>query len=71
MNTKAIKNRNRYTGIDQSNWKVVTYEGQELTLIRTVITETGNKKEVVVTRWDGYKTANQVAQKLGGVAVRA
>lgn len=62
----------RYSGVDARNWKVVTHQGQELRLFKTVFNEEANKFEKIsVTRWDGFKTANAVAQKLGGVAVRA
>lgn len=70
MNTKT--NKNRYSGLDVNNWKVVTYAGEEMVLPKTVIDEvTGNRKEILVTRWNGFKTANSAALRLGGVAVRA
>lgn len=70
MNTKARKNR--YTGVDVSDWKVVNVEGKELSLPKTVKDElTGEIKEILVTRFNGYKTAAVAASKLAGYAVRA
>lgn len=69
MNTKT---QNRYAGIDVSDWKVVTVEGKELALPKTVKNDkTGEIKNILVTRFNGYKTANTAAKKLGGYAVRA
>ena len=56
---------------DIRNWKVVTFEGKELVLPKTIVNEeTGAVNHVFVTRWDSYLTANRAARTLGGVAVR-
>ena len=56
-----------FTYRDVVEWKVVTYKGEELFLT----TRDKEGKTVVTRRWDGYRSANQAAFRLGGVAVRA
>lgn len=70
MNTKNKKER--YSGIDTTPWKVVTYSGRELGRFEAIRDEKSRKiSEVWVTRWSGFRKANYAAKKLGGVAIRA
>lgn len=59
----------RYPGTDVRDWKVVTYSGRELSRSERQKTQDGYK-DVLVRRWNGFKTANHAARQLGGVAVR-
>jgi hypothetical protein len=59
--------KNRYSGIDSQDWKVVTRLGQELHL--KVMGPDGEPKWI--TRFDGFRSANAAAHKLDGYAVRA
>lgn len=65
------KEKNRYSGYDVRDWKVVTFEGKEIHVKNTVTNESGEKETILITRWNGFKTANAVAKRNNGVAVRA
>ena len=49
-----------FTFKDVRNWKVVTFAGKTMK----------NGDDKLLNSFDGYKSANAVAAKLGGVAVR-
>jgi hypothetical protein len=58
----------RYNGFDIQPWKVVdVYGNEKFVIVKDRIT--GQPKRV--TRWQGFRPANAVAQKQGGFAVRA
>lgn len=67
------KNQRRYSGIDSTPWRVVTFSGKELCRFENIKDKKTNKVigKSWVTRWDGFRSANEAARVLGGVAVRA
>ena len=50
-----------FTGKDVTNWKAVNYSGKTF--------RDGDGKPL--NTFDGYQSANKVAKRLGGTAVRA
>lgn len=58
-----------FTGKDVANWKVVTPGGQVLKYPKGY--EDKNKVGKPMNDLDGFKSANKLAQKYGGFAVRA
>lgn len=56
----------KFTYRDTVEWKVVTFGGKELLLSK----KDKDGQTVLIARWDGYRSANQAALRLGGVAVR-
>jgi hypothetical protein len=56
----------KFTYRDIVEWKVVTFGGKELSLYK----KDKDGKTVTIARWDGFRSANQAALRLGGNAVR-
>lgn len=52
---------------DVHDWKVVNNQGKVI----PYLTKDKDGKKVVITAFDGYRSANAVAKKLQGYAVRA
>ena len=57
-----------FTGRDSVNWKVVTSGGQVLKYPKGY--EDAKKVGKLMNDLDGFKSANKLAQKYGGFAVR-
>lgn len=57
----------KYTSKDVHDWKVVSFGGKVL----PYYTKNKEGKDITVLTFDGFKSANAVAKKLGGVAVRS
>jgi hypothetical protein len=69
---QSKKANSKHAGLDSSSWRVVTYSGEELGRYEShKDAATGKVVRGYVTRWNGFRTANQAAAVLGGVAVRA
>lgn len=63
--------KQRYSGVDVHNWKVVDIDGKVIPYHATVLDE--NKKPVKVTiyRYNGYRSALRAAKVLGkGTPIR-
>ena len=60
MSSQGADMARTFTFKDVRNWKVVTFAGKTM--------KNGDDKPL--NTFDGYKSANEVAAKLGGVAVR-
>ena len=58
-----------FTYTDTRNWKVADYSGKPFTYSADhSVKEKRNKPMIDL---DGYRTANMLAKRLGGVAIRA
>jgi hypothetical protein len=55
----------RYSGLDNRPWKVVNHQGKTLRYAG------GDDRGKPIAGLSGYKAANEIAGKVGGVAVRA
>ncbi len=67
------KRKVRYPGTDSREWKVVTYSGEELSRYENILVSSEPKKVYerrLVSRWNGFSTADRAARALGGVAIR-
>lgn len=63
-----IKQQRKFTYTDIYDWKVVNNRGKVMPY-HTKDKVTG--KAVQITAFNGFRSANEVARKLGGYAVRA
>jgi hypothetical protein len=59
----------RFTYMDTRNWKVADYSGKPLTYAADHLVK--EKRNKPITDLDGYRTARILADRLGGVAMRA
>ena len=58
------KNPRKFTGVDSSTWKVVTFSG------KAIVGTKHDGSRVVLKGYNGYRSANIIARQAGGVAVR-
>jgi hypothetical protein len=65
---RETKKKNRYSGLDVNNWKVVNNQGVILT--SSEVNENGKLYTKTLKGFGGFKAASFYALKVGGVAIR-